>query len=689
MKNNLPIRYLKGVGPKKEVVFNKLGVYTVKDLLYYFPFRYEDRRNVKKISQLKEGELSVVKGKVLSSHLKKIPHFVRATKVRSVFEVLLSDGSAGVNCVWFNQHYLADIIKKDSEIIIYGKPLRRGRSLRFVSPEYELWSEGDSFNIARIVPVYHLSSGLTHKFLRKIMVSALSSMKRDLPDSIPFSIRKERAMPNIVKSLEEIHFPSSFEQAELSRERFIFEELFFSQVLVYLRKAKHRLQRGISFEINDSTIKRIKDNLGFSLTASQEEVLAAIISDLQKSWPMHRLLQGDVGCGKTVVAAFALAVCAQNNCQAAVMVPTEVLAYQHRDSFKSMFRGLDFTIEVLTSSLSKKEVNKIHSDLQAGKINILIGTHSLIQEKVRFKKLALVIIDEEHKFGVGQRALLPSKGLINPHCIVMSATPIPRSLALSLYGDLDLSIIKELPPGRIEPQTKWIKESKREWMYKFIEKELNQGRQAYIVYPVIEENIDDDLKSLEVMHEKLAQRFSSYKVGMFHGRMRSEEKLAVVKKFRAKKTDILVSTTVVEVGVSIENATVMVVENPERFGLAQLHQLRGRVRRSTLQPYFILLSKPKLSDLARRRLKVVSETSDGFKIAEEDLNIRGPGDFFGNLQHGLPGLRIANPLRDMEILKHARAWAYNVIKMDPNLQQSQHRCIREHLDFWFQRREDS
>ena len=682
MLDNSP-RYLKGVGPQKGVAFENIGVNTIKDLLYYFPFRYEDRRNLKKISELKEKEPSLVEAKVLSVRLNKIPPFLRKSRVKSVFKALLEDSSGQIQCVWFNQHYLADTIKKGTEIIIYGKPVQDGNKLAFNSPEYELLEKEDSLNLGRIVSVYHSNPNFTQKFLRRTIAQGLSSYKQKVSDPIPFDIRKEHNLLNIVKSLEEIHHPSSFEEAQKARERFIFEELFFSQLLVYLRKAKHRQEEGIPLKVDSGVISKIRENFSFELTASQEEVLTQIMSDFGKSFPMHRLLQGDVGCGKTVVAAFAMGICAKNKWQVALMVPTEVLAYQHKETLDKMFKGLGFNIGVLTSSLEKKEIDRIHEALAKGKIDIIVGTHSLIQEKVKFKKLGLVVIDEQHKFGVAQRALLPKKGEPNPHCLVMSATPIPRTLALSLYGDLDLSVIKELPKGRISPETRWLQEKERKEVYKFIKAKLKEGRQIYVVYPLIEESEDEDLKSLEEMHEKLAKVFSSYKVGVFHGQMKGEDKLKVIKKFRDKKIDILVSTTVVEVGVNIENATTMVVENPERFGLAQLHQLRGRVRRSTHKPHFILLSKGNLSELAQSRLEAISSIDDGFKIAEEDLKLRGPGDFFGSTQHGVPRLKIANPLTDLELLQDARTHAFNIIKGDPQLEKSEHKCIRDNLDFWF------
>jgi ATP-dependent DNA helicase RecG len=682
---DISVRYIKGVGPSKEASFNELGVYTVRDLLYYFPFRYEDRRSFRKISELKEEEASLVKGVVFARNLKKMPYFLRSKKVKSIFEVVLGDDKSRVNCVWFNQTFLSDLIKVGMELIVFGKPRFSGSKLQFVAPEYEFVKKEDSLNLGRIVGVYPLKSNFPQKFMRKITYSALSSFKNDFSEFLPFYIRKDKDFPNIRKSLNEIHFPSSWGEVEKAREKFIFEELFFSQILVYLRKAKRHLQKSAEFKVEVSLLDKVKNNLPFKLTSGQEKSIFQITRDLEKPYPMHRLLQGDVGCGKTIVSAFACAVCLNSGWQAAFMVPTEVLAHQHKETLGKVFKGLGYTIEVISSSLPKAKIKKIYSNLEQGEIDIIVGTHALIQEDVKFKKMGLVIIDEQHKFGVAQRVLLPKKSGYNPHCLVMSATPIPRSLALSLYGDLDLSVIKELPSGRIPPQNLWVKEDKRGWVYDFLKTKLKENRQVYIVYPLIEESEDQDLKSLEVMYEKLVREFSHYSVGMFHGRMKGDKKLEVIKKFRENKINMLVSTTVVEVGVSVENATVMVVENPERFGLAQLHQLRGRIQRSSHQPYFILISKDELSPIAEKRLGVISNTTDGFKIAEEDLIIRGPGDFFGHLQHGIPNLKIADPLRDLEILKQARLCAYNVIKNDSYLEKPVHRSIREHLTFWFQK----
>jgi ATP-dependent DNA helicase RecG len=435
------------------------------------------------------------------------------------------------------------------------------------------------------------------------------------------------------------------------------------------------------FKLDEKVKSAIRSNLNFTLTASQNQTVNEILLDLQKNYPMHRLLQGDVGCGKTVVCAFAFAASISSGFQAAFMVPTEILAYQHKETFENLFKGLNYKIEVLVSSLGAKSIATIVKGLEDGSIDMVIGTHALIQEKVTFKKLNFVAIDEQHRFGVAQRAILPKKGQ-NPHYLVMSATPIPRSLALTLYGDLDLSVIKELPQERIIPKTSWVSEEKRPWAVSLIKEQLSAGRQTFVIYPVIEESEDEDLKSLELEYERIKKEFFPFKAAIFHGRLKPKDKLSIARKFYEKEIDILISTTVVEVGVNVYNATTMLVENPERFGLAQLHQLRGRIQRSKYQPYFILISKPEINEEAKSRLGVIAAENDGFKIAEEDLKLRGPGDFFGFLQHGLPELKIANPLKDIELLKEARFEAYKIIKDDPFLEKRQHCQIKSRLKLW-------
>jgi ATP-dependent DNA helicase RecG len=681
------LRFLKGVGPKRAQMFARIGINTPTDFLRYFPFRYEDRRNFKKIVEINNDDPVLVKGKVIMVKLKRIPYF-RARRVKSVFELILDDGTQTAHCIWFNQHYLAGYIHKDDEIVIYGKPKRDGLLVKFNSPQYEKAGKESSLDIGRIVGIYHSTQGLTQKFLRKIFFDIYDSEKNNIIDHIPFSVREKEELPNIIKSIHDMHLPEKMEDIDVARRRFIFEELFFSQIMVYLRKAARREQKTITLKNDENFLKRFKANLGFDLTGEQEAAINDIITDVGQTYPMHRLLQGDVGCGKTVVAAVGLGLAAQGGFQAALMVPTEVLAYQHKESLENIFKGFDFKIEVLVSSLAKEKSAQVISGLNSGEIQIVVGTHALIQDNVAFKKLALTVIDEQHKFGVAQRALLPKKGLPSPHCLVMSATPIPRSLALSLYGDLDLSVIKVLPSGRKPCNNRWVDETKREEVYSFLRKQLKDGRQAYIVYPAIEEGDDSDVEALDTAFEKLKSEFVDYKVGMFHGRMKAMDKNRVVENFRNKKVDILLCTTVVEVGVSVDNATTMIVENPERFGLSQLHQLRGRVKRSDLQPHFILISKLLITDKAIERLKVITKTDDGFLIAENDLILRGPGDFFGDDQHGLPVLAMANPLRDLEALKGARFWAHQIISGDRNLEKHENKPIREHLAGWFNAQEN-
>ena len=678
------IRYIKGIGPKREKVFNRIGIYTMKDFLYYFPIRYEDRTNILPIKDLTENEFCLVRGKVMVTNLRpmKSKAWWGKTSKHSIFEAIIKDESASVNCLWFNQGYLNDYIKTGQDLLAYGKARLYKGTFQISSPEFEvLKSQDDSLNVGRIVGFYRLTRGLSQKIMRKVINSCLDNLVKRINDPIPNHLRKKENLSNIAYSLRNIHFPESLQAANSARQRFIFEELFLSQIMVYLRKAKHRLQKSVVVCCDESLIKKLESNLSFSLTASQKQVIGEIFSDLAKPYPMHRLLQGDVGSGKTVVACFAIAMAAKAGFQVAFMVPTEVLVYQHLETLKAALKGFGLNIGILNSSLPDKEKKKIYLELKNSRLDIVIGTHSLIEQPVEFNNLGLVVIDEQHKFGVAQRALLPKKGKnILPNCLVMSATPIPRSLALSIYGDLDLSVINQMPSGRKQPITMVISEGKRNEIYNFIRERLNESRQVYIVYSVIEESFDWDLRSIKDMYSVIRNEFKDFKVGIFHGKMNSKEKRAVIGEFQNNKINILISTTVIEVGVNIENATVMVVENPERFGLSQLHQLRGRIRRSTYQPYFVLIKNKNIADTAAKRIEVITNTNDGFEIAEEDLKFRGPGDFFGSSQSGFPELKISDPLRDLSILKRARACAYDIIRHDPCLEGAPNRSIKEHID---------
>ncbi|MCF7870519.1 MAG: ATP-dependent DNA helicase RecG [Candidatus Omnitrophica bacterium] len=668
----IPIRYIKGIGPRKEEIFNrKAQVYGLKDLFYYFPFRYEDRTNFVNIQDLSQNETAVIQGEVLARNLKKFPHFIRSIKIKSIFEVILGDQTAQISCKWFNQPYLADSLKVGQKIIVYGKATYYRGKLQMVAPKFEQSGKAQSLDIGKITPIYRLPAEFSQRFMRKTIFLALKKYSPGLSDPIPFDVRKKQNISNIAKSFQQIHFPASLEDADSARQRFIFEELFISQVRVYLRKAKHRFQQGPCLEIDKNRLKQIEKIFPFCLTRAQKEALRQILSDLQKEYPMRRLLQGDVGSGKTAVAIFPIILSALSSQQVAFMVPTEVLAYQHKKTIDNLLEksapplsSLRGRIDLLTSSSSLKEKNLILKRLIQGDSLIVVGTHSLIQKKIKFNKLGLVVIDEQHKFGAAQRALLPKKSKTPPNCLVMSATPIPRSLALSLYGDLDLSTIGQLPPGRVVPETILIKEKNRKRAYDLIEEKIKEGRQAYIVYPIIDQNDNLEVKSLSQMVKLAKKRFSGFSLGIFHGRLENQEKIRVVNEFNDGKIDILVSTNVVEVGLDIKNATIMAVESPEKFGLSQLHQLRGRIGRSRRKSTFVLIYNENISQEAAKRLITIKKEIDGFQIAEADLKLRGPGDFFGQLQHGLPNLRIANPVRDLKILKEARILAREVIKKE-------------------------
>lgn len=683
----IPIRFLEGVGPRRQEVFSqKAGINNLKDLFYYFPFRYEDRANLVPISSLKANCLAAASGAVAASSLKQISRFRPKAKIRNIFEIILKDSSGAITCIWFNQAYLSEILCLGKEVAIYGKPsLYKGR-LQLVSPKFELLGDSAASDVGQIISIYRLPSQFSQRYFRKTLKKALESNYHRISDPIPFDIRKQAKILNSAKSFRQIHFPDSWQEADAARQRFIFEELFFSQIMVCLRKARRRLEKGVFFKIEKETVAKIENSLPFKLTFEQKKAVVEIISDLKKGYPMQRLLQGEVGSGKTVVAFFPLILAAVSGWQAAFMAPTEVLACQHKQSLELFLKKsgpplncLKNKIELITSSLTGKQREKALENLSSGKSLLAVGTHSLIQKDLIFKKLGTVVIDEQHKFGVAQRALLPKKGVLPPHCLIMSATPIPRSLALSLYGDLDFSIIDSLPLGRKKAETLLVEEKNRCRAYQVMERELNRGRQAYIVYPLIDFSDNSQMNSLNEMYQELEARFSQFNLGMFHGRLRNQDKLKVIKEFQEKKINILVATNVVEVGLDIKNATLMLVESPEKFGLSQLHQLRGRIQRSESVSFFILLYRENISEEAKKRLAVISSQNDGFKIAEADLKLRGPGDFFGCLQHGLPDLKVADPLRDIKILKQAEGFAREIIAKDPFLRSQSLKPIREHL----------
>jgi len=677
-----PVQYLKGVGPKKAKLLNRLGINTVDDLLYFFPRRYEDRTKFLTISQLKEDETQTIKAKVLVRNQR------QSWKRRgfSILEVVVGDNTGKIFCVWFNQPYLKEYFKVGQVVVLYGKIERYSGRLQMNSPEFEIVSEDNDtgpLDIGRIVPVYSLPEGITQRYFRKIIKKCLDENLSFIKDILSYEIRSKYNLLNCAKSFINIHFPESLELKKEAYRRLSFEEFFLFQIPVALRKLRKKEKPGLVHRVEGSLVGRFISSLPFKLTASQERVISEIKEDMASSRQMQRLLQGDVGSGKTVVATTAAIMAVQGRYQVAFMVPTEILARQHYDKIRPQTSDLrpqnkKINVALLTSSIKKQEKETIYQDIKEGKIDLVIGTHALLEESVKFKNLGLVVIDEQHKFGVAQRAVLPEKGP-NPDMLIMTATPIPRTLAITLYGDLDISVITELPPNRKPVETRLATESESEAIYKFIRTKTEEGRQVYIIYPIIDESFELDLHAAVEMYETLKKDvFPDLRVGLIHGRLKTREQEKVMSEFIEGKINILVATTVLEVGVDVANASVMVIEHAERFGLSQLHQLRGRIGRGPYPSYCILITQPKTEE-AKARIKAIAENSDGFRIAEEDLKIRGPGEFFGKRQHGLSELKIADPLTQLQLLKAARDEAIRLIKIDPALTQGQNSRIGEVL----------
>ena len=678
---NTSVQFLKGIGPKRAGLFSRLGIHTVEDILYYFPRRYEDRTNFFPISKLQEGETYTIKAEVLA----KGQHDSYKRRGFSITEVVVQDQSAKIFCVWFNQPYLKEYFKIGQSLILYGRIERYGSRLQINSPEFEIVSseKDESLNIGRIVPIYSLPEGITQRYFRQLIKYALDEYLPKLNDFLPFDIRTRNGLFNLAKSLINIHFPDNSDMQKEAYRRLVFEEFFIFQLPLALRKFKKREKLGIAHKVEGESTKDFIESLPFQLTGAQERVIQEIKSDMASPNVMQRLLQGDVGSGKTVVATIASIMAIQGGYQVALMVPTEILARQHYKSIKTQvsgfrFQGKQLSIGLLTGSASEGEKKNLCQEAKVGKIDLLIGTHALLEENVNFSNLGLVVIDEQHKFGVGQRALLPKKG-VNPDVLIMTATPIPRTLAITLYGDLDISVINELPLGRIPVRTIHLTENTKNQAYTIAKEQLRLRHQVYIVYPVIEESYALDIAGAKKMYEQLkAGEFKEFKLGLIHGRLKQKEQDEIMLKFKDRGLDVLVSTTVLEVGIDIPNATCMIIEHAHRFGLAQLHQLRGRIGRGPAQSFCILVSDTETQE-AGSRLKTMVEYGDGFRIAEEDLKIRGPGEFFGRRQHGLTELKIANPLTEMKLLKRAREEAIRLINADSCLGERQHLGLREKL----------
>ncbi len=657
------IQYVPGVGPKRANLLGKLGIKTVEDFLLYFPRDYINKVSDRKIIELKLNEIVSVKGHITST--KMIPRRYK----KSMFSIIISDGTGYITCLWFNaSQWLKKQFKVGETIIALGRLQFYGKSLSIVHPDIEFITKEKKpsfWSKRNFLPVYHLTEGLTNKLFRRIVLN-IFDRGFSLAESLPVYIQRDYDLLPLQQALQKIHLPGKEEDIELAKKRFVFEELFFLQLMLARKKTYWTRANGNEMVLKKTLTTNLKHKLPFELTSAQKRVLNEIVKNMKAPYQMNRLLQGDVGSGKTIVSLFAMLLAIENGFQAAIMAPTEILAHQHYFALKKILKGLDLKITILLGG-NYKGKKAIKNAIKKGEYNIVVGTHSLIQKDVFFKKLGLVIIDEQHRFGVLQRKRLAQKGQI-PDKMVMSATPIPRSLALTVYGDLDVSIIDELPPNRQEIYTNWITEKKKPKIYDFIKKELNKGRQVYIVCPLVEETEKSDLLDATSTYEKLKHKvFTKYKVGLLHGKMKNRVKDEIMEKFADGKIDVLVSTTVIEVGIDVANATIMMIEHAERFGLAQLHQLRGRVGRGKYKSYCVLVAYEPISEVGLLRLNTMKSTNDGFKISEVDLEIRGPGEFFGTEQSGMPKFRIANIIRDRKILEQARKIAFKLIQKDYDL----------------------
>jgi ATP-dependent DNA helicase RecG len=660
-----PLQFLKGVGPKRAADLQRVGLVTVEDFLYRFPLRYEDRGNLQPIASLKAGQPVAIAGRIQSSRIRttRRPGF-------KIFEALIGDASGSIVAIWMNQSFLKDILRRDVHVVLFGAVEARP-ALQLINPDYEVIdaeSEGagpeDALTVhtGRIVPVYEKAGAMTPKMQRRLVFDVLSRLPAELPDPFPGQVRHRLNLPDRRTALMETHFPAADTPAATlnafrtpAQVRLIFEEFFLFQLGLMLRKrAAVRESKPRAILVDDRIRESARRILPFKLTEGQRSALKEIVEDMQRTTPMNRLLQGDVGAGKTIVALLAALVAMENNLQVAFMAPTEILAEQHFLSLRKLLETSRFRVELITGATTGLKRRDLLARLAAGDIHLVVGTHALVQGTVNFRSLGLAIIDEQHRFGVVQRATLRSKGLM-PDVLVMTATPIPRTLALTVYGDLDVSVIRDMPPGRRAIQTSVRAESRRDDIYQLVRTQLDEGRQAYVVYPLIEESEKIDLKAATEMADTLAQDvFPEYRVALLHGKMKQDAKDRVMRAFAAGDIHVLVSTTVIEVGIDVPNASVMLIEHAERFGLSQLHQLRGRVGRGAHQSHCILLYQYPISKQGKARLQALADTTNGFEIAERDLELRGPGDFFGTRQAGLPTLRTGDLLRDHALMEQAR-----------------------------------
>ncbi len=693
MNLDTSLQYVKGVGPRKAQRLAEKGFHRVEDLLFYLPFRYEDRSRFETISSLRPGSRATISGRILSSAL-------RRTRKRgfTIFEAVVDDETAGISLIWFNQPYLRDILKAGREVVLYGEATMsryRVRSLTMENPQFEVISRDgtEAIHTGRIVPVYQRLGDLSPRMIRTILHNILEALPGLFPDPLPGSLLEGRGMMLRGDALRAVHFPpedadlEAFQaRASEAHRRLIFEEFFLLQLALGIRRhGMERERRQLAYKTSPEIREKLIRVLPFPLTGAQRRAFKEIVGDLTSARPMNRLLQGDVGSGKTIVALLAMLLAVENGWQAALMAPTEILAEQHCRGIASVLKDQRYRVQLLTGAMTPLERRPVLRGIEGGYVQIIVGTHALIQEAVAFRSLGLVIIDEQHRFGVVQRASLREKGQsgVAPDVLVMTATPIPRSLALTLYGDLDVSVIDEMPPGRQPVRTHLRSEEARPRVYDFVRGQVREGRQAYIVLPLVEESEKSDLRAAVKMAEELSGGvFRDLRVGLIHGRMKPEERDETMRRFMAKEIDVLVSTTVIEVGIDVANATIMVVEHAERFGLSQLHQLRGRVGRGPHASHCILVHGESLSEEARSRLAVLEESADGFRISEKDLEMRGPGEFMGTRQSGLPEIRVGNIIRDLALLEEARGEAAAIleeIRAHPEAAPGRHRALLDHM----------
>ena len=672
MDLNKNVQFIKGVGEARAKLLNRLGIYELKDLITYYPRTYEDRSIPKKIEELVDGKEALIEVMPVTRVSE-----VRIRRNMTILKMNARDDTGVCQMTWFNQSYLKGMFKPGEYYKFYGKVSKKGNKVEMNSPVYD--KAEDTKNTGRIIPIYPTTFKLSQTTLRKIIENGLSEMNGKIDESLPEYLIDEYKLLDLNTAVKQIHFPDSFDDFNLARKRLVFEELLSMQLaLLALKNQYSKDVKGIAFD-KDAKMSDVINKLPFSLTKAQLRVLEEIDSDMEREKPMNRLLQGDVGSGKTVVALIAAYKCVKSGYQAAIMAPTAILASQHLESFTEILKDTGIRCELLISGITKKKKEDILRRLEAGEIDILIGTHALLEENVVFKNLGLVVTDEQHRFGVRQRNIITQKG-DNPDVLVMTATPIPRTLALILYGDLDISIIDELPPNRKKIETYAVTKGMDQRVNNFLKQQIDQGRQAYIVCPLVEENEEINAKSvMELAEHYKNEVFSDYRVEYLHGKMKPKEKDAIMEEFKNGNIDILISTTVIEVGVNVPNSNIMVVENAERFGLAQLHQLRGRVGRGEYQSYCILKYNGN-SQVIRERMKVMTSTNDGFVISEKDLELRGTGEFFGTKQHGLPEFKIANLFEDIGTLKAVQAIAIKIINDDPKLEKDKNKLLKKVVD---------